>query len=90
MTDTVKCKVCSRTLTQPHDTCLRCEREDAELDREVMTPFVLQETLKEIVARAESIGLVITITQKPKKPLAMGNYETVVEVRDSNSTYRSR
>lgn len=30
---------------------------------------------------ATSLGQVLTITQRPRLPLAMGNYETVVEVR---------
>lgn len=38
---------------------------------------------------AKQRGLVVTVTQVPKEPLAMGHYETVAEVRPSRETYRS-
>lgn len=34
-----------------------------------------------LVARAERLGMVLTVEQRPRQPLAMGNYETVVSVR---------
>lgn len=30
---------------------------------------------------ADILGVVLTVTQRPRLPLAMGNYDTVVEVR---------
>lgn len=38
---------------------------------------------------AKRRGLVVTVSQKPCEPLAMGNYETVVEVRQDRTAYRS-
>lgn len=35
----------------------------------------------ELTALAERCGVVLTITQQPLKPLAMGSHRTVVEVR---------
>lgn len=37
----------------------------------------LQEALRDL----EALGFVVTVEQRPKQPLAMGNYETVVSVR---------
>lgn len=37
----------------------------------------------ELVARAAELGVVLTITQVPRTPLAMRNYSTAVEVRDA-------
>lgn len=39
----------------------------------------------ELIALADGCGLVVTIEQKPLQPLAMGNYETVVSVREKRS-----
>lgn len=41
---------------------------------------------------ADAAGMVLTVTQVPRKPLAMGNYDTVakVEVRESHAVYRAR
>lgn len=36
---------------------------------------------KALVSVAKQRGLVLTIEQRPLQPLAMGNYETVVDVR---------
>lgn len=36
-----------------------------------------------LVRLAEDWGVVLTITQHPDKPLAMGNHYTVVEVREA-------
>lgn len=38
-----------------------------------------------LVERAERLGLVLTIEQRPLQPLAMGNYESVVSVRPARS-----
>lgn len=38
-----------------------------------------------IVADAERYGLVLTIETRPLKPLAMGNHEMVVDVREARS-----
>lgn len=34
-----------------------------------------------LVSEAAKHGVVLTVSQAPLKPLAMGNYETVVDVR---------
>lgn len=34
-----------------------------------------------LIAEAQRLGLVLTIEQRPLKPLAMGHHETVVTVR---------
>lgn len=36
---------------------------------------------RRLVKRAAEVGVVVTITQRPLQPLAMGHYETVAEVR---------
>jgi hypothetical protein len=36
---------------------------------------------QQLVKLADSIGVVVTVEQKPLQPLAMGHYETVVSVR---------
>ena len=40
---------------------------------------------EQLVKLAAKDGFVVTVEQRPLKPLAMGNYETVVEVRPSRS-----
>jgi hypothetical protein len=42
---------------------------------------IAKKSLEHAVKAMELCGLVVTVYQKPKVPLAMGNYETVVEVR---------
>lgn len=42
---------------------------------------------RRLVERAERLGLVLTIEQRPLQPLAMGNYEAVVSVRPARSRY---
>lgn len=37
--------------------------------------------IEQAIASAALAGYVITVTQQPRQPLAMGNYESVVEVR---------
>lgn len=37
--------------------------------------------IEQAIASAALAGYVITVTQQPLQPLAMGNYESVVEVR---------
>lgn len=54
--------------------------------------------IEELIARralalaelAFSEGFVLTIETKPLKPLALGNYDLEISVRDSNPTYRSQ
>jgi len=42
---------------------------------------VYAKAAQELVDYAEKHGVLITITQVPRQPLAMGNYETVVSTR---------
>lgn len=42
---------------------------------------IVQHMAARLVKLAESKGVVVTIVQKPLRPLAMGNYETVPSVR---------
>lgn len=39
-----------------------------------------------LVKRAEALGLVLTIEQKPLQPLAMGHHYTLVSARKSRGT----
>lgn len=39
--------------------------------------------IEQAVKAAGEAGFIITVTQKPLQPLAMGNYESVVEVRQA-------
>lgn len=48
----------------------------------------LSKAARELVKSAEKHGLVLTVKTHPRQPLAMGNYDMVVEVRDSNKVYR--
>ena len=41
----------------------------------------LLETLRDLVRVCESLGYVPTVEQQPLKPLAMGHYRNVVELR---------
>lgn len=43
---------------------------------------------RELIAEAERAGLVLTIAEVPKQPLAMGNYELVPTLRLSHFNYR--
>lgn len=43
---------------------------------------ILLADLHKLIADAETFGLVVTVAQEPRLPLAMGHYETVVEVRE--------
>jgi len=36
----------------------------------------------EVIIAAEKMGFVITVEQRPLQPLVMGNYETVVSIRE--------
>jgi hypothetical protein len=55
-----------------------------------------RQQIQELIARraqalielAYSEGFVLTIETKPLKPLALGNYNLEINVRDSHSTYR--
>jgi hypothetical protein len=42
---------------------------------------LVKQDAERVVRLAASLGIVVTIEQKPLQPLAMGNYETVVSVR---------
>lgn len=42
----------------------------------------LREVARELVRHAATVGLVLTIEQRPLQPLAQGHYETVVSVRE--------
>ena len=54
--------------------------------------------IEELIARraqalaelAFSEGFVVTIQTIPLKPLALGNYDLEITVRDSHATYRSQ
>lgn len=41
----------------------------------------IRESLEYIVNFAAAVGFVVTVSQKPLEPLAMGRYESVVEIR---------
>lgn len=42
---------------------------------------------RRLVNVSDLFGTVVTITQRPRLPLAMGNYDTVVEVRPARGCY---
>lgn len=42
--------------------------------------FLLRLEALKLIAKADSLGLVLNLEQKPLLPLAMGNYMTVVSV----------
>ena len=44
---------------------------------------IIAQRLAAVVADAARMGLVVTVEQVSKAPLAMGNYETNVRVRDA-------
>lgn len=44
---------------------------------------IYQAIFNNLVRDAGKYGLVVTIRQEPLKPLAMGNYITVIEVREA-------
>lgn len=46
-----------------------------------ITPDDLRAVVCELVEAARLAGMVITVEQRPLKPLAMGHYESVVSVR---------
>ena len=41
-----------------------------------------------LIDQAAACGLVLTITTKPREPLAMGNYDMDVDVRPNHNSYR--
>jgi hypothetical protein len=43
----------------------------------------LADVARQLVAYASSVGLVLTIEQRPLQPLAQGHFETVVSVREA-------
>ncbi len=68
-------------ILEPHDTQ---SFEDAQSVVEE-----LQRQARELVILASQYGITLTIRTQPLKPLAMGNYELVVETSASNVIYRS-
>ncbi len=67
----------------------------AILDRDLRSEIgkgldMVAEAARGLVRVADDYGVVLTVTQRPLLPLAMGNYETVVEVRESRATYQAR
>lgn len=42
---------------------------------------VIRREAEGLIANAQRLGLIVTIEQRPLRPLAMGHYETVVSVR---------
>jgi hypothetical protein len=53
------------------------------VDVAVLDAWSLECVAKRLAARAAALGLVLTIEQRSVPPLAMGNYETVVSVREA-------
>lgn len=51
-------------------------------------PGIMYHQARRLVADAASHSVVVTISQKPLQPLAMGHYETVVETRPINPNLR--
>lgn len=45
---------------------------------------------KRLIKVADLFGVVVTISQSPRLPLAMGNYDTVVSVREAQAIYKPR
>lgn len=43
-----------------------------------------------LVARAEAMGVTLSITHKPRQPLAMGNFDHVVEAYPARHGPRAR
>lgn len=44
---------------------------------------LLQMDAQRLVDHARAIGMVITITLQPRAPLAMGSYDTLIELREA-------
>lgn len=70
-------------------TCQRpgCSREagcQGHVWRE-QAPAHFQKKAERLVVDAARAGLVVTIEQRPLRPLAMGNHETVVSVRPARN-----
>lgn len=55
------------------------------MDKKEMQRDHVDKTAAYLLAIARDSGLVVTIEQKPLQPLKMGNYETVVSVREKRS-----
>lgn len=49
----------------------------------------IETLVEEALVIAKGMGLVLTVTNEPQTPLAMGHYDSVVDVRDSNPVYRA-
>lgn len=53
-----------------------------KLPRQRMRPDYWHDLVSEIVEEAATDGVVITVSTRPRLPLAMGNYDLVVEARE--------
>jgi len=47
----------------------------------------VRQVIERCVDEASAIGVVVTVEQRPCKPLAMGNYSCVVSVRPARGHY---
>ena len=63
------------------------EQEQVLADIKLATEHLLQDA-QELSLRANAMGFVLTIETLPRKPLAMGNYDSVATLRLSHAVYR--
>ena len=49
-----------------------------------------RDEVRKLVLRALHHGIIVTVTPEPRKPLAMGNIDLVVEARPSLRTIREQ
>lgn len=68
------CKVCGRGEGWLNGPCLGSPKE-----------AVIRKQAERLVANAARLGVVVSIEQRALKPLAMGNYETIVAVRPARN-----
>lgn len=66
------CKVCGRAEAELEGPCPGSPEE-----------ILIREQAEGLVANAARLGVVVSIEQRPLRPLAMGNHETVVSVRSA-------
>lgn len=50
----------------------------------------IEEMAKDLVELAEEVGVVVQITHRPRKPLAMGNFDHALEVRPALAVVRAQ
>lgn len=55
-----------------------------------VTQQVLAQRALALVQLADALGYTLTIETEPLKPLALGNHELVITVRESHANYRSQ